>query len=793
MQFHAKGLVTGFLLLGSGLAQQPATPPPTFKTETRIVPVDVVVTDKKGNYVHDLEQKDFKVWEDNKEQQIRNFSFEADPASPLAQQKRYIVLFFDLSSMNPGDQMQARQAAAKFIDSNAGPNRLMAVANFGGGLQIAQNFTDDIERLKAIVTQTKISSVVSNTGMGGPGAGGPRLGGGMSQFGMRTMVLALRGLARNLGDVPGRKTVVLFSAGFPIRPSDSEIMSEITASIDACNRANVAVYPVDVRGLTTAPMMAPIGGRGALVLPGVRRDVGLALAAFPVQLIAAFQRGGGAGGGTGAGGGGTGTGTTGGGGGAGGGAGAGGGGTRTGGGGNFPGGGNTGNPGAGGNPTRGGGGNPNGPGGRGGVNNPGNNNPGGGTNNPNLNNNRNPNMMDPRNNPMNTRQIVPRIMDTASTNQQVLYMLAEGTGGFVIANTNDLLGGMQKINKEQNEYYLLAYTPPESAEGSCHTIRVKVNQGGMNVRARSGYCNVKQADALAGKPVEQKLETMASGSAPPTIAAAPMHVPFFFTGTNTARVVVAMEIPTKGIKFEKVKGRQHAEVSVLGIAYRPDGNVAARFSDAVKLEFEDKKEAERFTEQPMHYENQFDLASGDYNLKVAFTSGGSGFGKLEAPLKVEPYDSSQFSMSALALSKKLTRLNEQSNLDVDLVEGKTPLVTLGIQFTPAGETKFKSTDSVGVYFEVYEPLLQEQEEGKKTPVQVGFAMRILDRASGTAKIDSGGLNAEDMKFVRPGNPVIPIGLKIPVAQLGAGGYRVEMKVQDSAGRSWSRTTDFDVE
>ena len=42
-------------------------------------------------------------------------------------------------------------------------------------------------------------------------------------------------------------------------------------------------------------------------------------------------------------------------------------------------------------------------------------------------------------------------------------MLAEGTGGFVIANTNDLLGGLQRISKDQNEYYLLAYAPPESA------------------------------------------------------------------------------------------------------------------------------------------------------------------------------------------------------------------------------------------------------------------------------------------------------------------------------------------
>jgi hypothetical protein len=49
-----------------------------------------------------------------------------------------------------------------------------------------------------------------------------------------------------------------------------------------------------------------------------------------------------------------------------------------------------------------------------------------------------------------------------------------------------------------------------------------------------------------------------------------------------------------------------------------------------------------------------------------------------------------------------------------------------------------------------------------------------------------------MHFVRPGNPVVPIGLKVPVSQLGPGAYRLELKAQDSAGRTWSRTTDFDV-
>jgi len=59
-----------FLAAWGAAAQQPANPPvagapgAVFRSETRLVPVDVVVQDKKGNYIHDLEQKDFKLWEE---------------------------------------------------------------------------------------------------------------------------------------------------------------------------------------------------------------------------------------------------------------------------------------------------------------------------------------------------------------------------------------------------------------------------------------------------------------------------------------------------------------------------------------------------------------------------------------------------------------------------------------------------------------------------------------------------------------------------------------------------------
>src|SRR5580658_1385343 len=131
--------------------QAPADSGLLIQTETKQVLVDAVVMDKKGNYVTDLKAKDFHVQEDGKDQAIKSFSFEADPANGGSGRTHYLVLLFDNSSMNTGDQTIARQAAAKFIDTNAGPDRMMEIVNLGGTVQVAQKFTADAERLKAVV------------------------------------------------------------------------------------------------------------------------------------------------------------------------------------------------------------------------------------------------------------------------------------------------------------------------------------------------------------------------------------------------------------------------------------------------------------------------------------------------------------------------------------------------------------------------------------------------------------------------------------------------------------------
>jgi VWFA-related protein len=720
-----------------------------IRSETRLVLVDSVVTDKKGNYVHDLTQKDFKVFEDNKEQQVTSFSFETG-ANPDASRKHYLVLFFDNSSVSPSQQTYARDAATKFIEKNAGPNRLMAIVEFGGTLKVSQNFTDDADRLKKVVAGVKFSSVGA--------AAGPGLGRGFTNFSTRGVLGALRDMAKGLADVPGRKTLVFLSGGFPLT---AELETELTATIDACNRANVAVYPIDIRGLVAPTIGGFVGG---LTSPARLAQLATLNAASLTGPVAFWQGRGGSSSGGGSTGGST------------------GGGTSSG-GGKVPGtGGSSGNSGGLGShpvaPSTGSSG-----AGRSGTN----SNSGGGPAAPNPNNN--PLGLANRTNRMNS--LLPNMDPKIGGNQQMLYALANGTGGFVIVNTNDLLGGLDKIGREQNEYYLLGYTPSKEAEpGACHSLKVKVDKGGTEVRSRSGYCEAKTVDVLSGTPAERDLEARMSGNVQSTVPAAAMLSSFVYTSPGIARVDIALDLPAGAIKLVKDKGKFQAVMNVVGIAWLPDGAVGARFSDSVKLAFEEKKQAEEFEARPYHYEKQFEVAPGKYNFKVVFSSSADQFGKLEAPLLVDSWEGTQFALSGLTLSREVHPASQMLGaLDQDLLENRVPLVVDGVQITPTGTNRFHKADKGYVYAEVYEPALALPDT--KEPPALGVDLRLFDPKTGELKKDFGLSRLSHNGQL--GNPAVPIGLVFNLQDIAPGTYELAVTAVDAANRQVSRLVPIEVE
>ncbi len=167
------------------------------------------------------------------------------------------VLLYDLVNTESDDQVFARQQLVKFIQDKPKGIRF-AIFMLSDGLHLVQGFTSDKELLFAAIDLSrshphvaKIFLMGKNFGQNDPG----------------TALLALKYLGGYLEGLPGRKNVIWLSGNFPVTlfPSDDESVDYIDESkktLDLMARSQIAIYPVDVRGVAVENPHAPSGSTG---------------------------------------------------------------------------------------------------------------------------------------------------------------------------------------------------------------------------------------------------------------------------------------------------------------------------------------------------------------------------------------------------------------------------------------------------------------------------------------------------------------------------------------------------
>jgi len=287
-------------------AQAGAAPAPVLKVRTRLVIVDVVARDAKGAPVTDLKQDDFTVLEDGKQQKVRVFNFQ-HPEAHLAKQettarpaniadnlphfetgKALNVVLMDALNTNRTNQAFMRESMIKFLDKLP-ENEPIAVYLLGDRLRLLQDFTTDQQLLKKVVRSFQgRNSPLLNDMTGGaplvpvlPGiaeslppamAGQIRefqnqLTNSMTDLRVRTTLAALKALGRTLSGYPGRKNLIWISETFPYAvvltaaatrggSSESNYSHDVALTGDLLSNAQVAIYPVDARGLASSSLFS---------------------------------------------------------------------------------------------------------------------------------------------------------------------------------------------------------------------------------------------------------------------------------------------------------------------------------------------------------------------------------------------------------------------------------------------------------------------------------------------------------------------------------------------------------
>jgi len=280
---QAVALLLVLVLLCSALPSQQQSEY-VFHVESDLVLVNVTVRDKSGNFVQGLKPENFTILEDNKPQKILSFDMEnVDAAVPLDvtqakplpvpvngqttpppsaanatlqfKDRRLIVLFFDLSAMEPDEIDHAVTSSEHYIDAQMAPADLVSIVSLGGSLQVNQDFTTDHALLKK-----QLEAFSSGSGQGfeegttGTTEGTPDTGQPFTAddteyniFNTDRRLEALRSVAEKLSYVQQKKSLIYFSSGMD--RTGIENQSELRAAVNAAVRSNLAIYTMDMRGL----------------------------------------------------------------------------------------------------------------------------------------------------------------------------------------------------------------------------------------------------------------------------------------------------------------------------------------------------------------------------------------------------------------------------------------------------------------------------------------------------------------------------------------------------------------
>jgi len=261
-----------------------------LKMHGDLVLTNVVAVDARtGQFVRGLKMSDFRIWENGKEQHIQSLDYQSvDMAKPLNEatvsglaagpngsgskavvvaspeqlrNHRLIVMFFDLTSMQPEDLDRCVEAAQQFLKTKMQPADLVALVSLGDTLNVDQDFTADKQAL--------IDEVAAYNGTEGQGfAQGANANSNQvedttsytadeseyNDINTDRELFAIRAVAQSLSRITEKKSMLYFSGGISRDGIENE--ASLRAATNAAVRANMAIYSVDTRGLQA---IGPLG------------------------------------------------------------------------------------------------------------------------------------------------------------------------------------------------------------------------------------------------------------------------------------------------------------------------------------------------------------------------------------------------------------------------------------------------------------------------------------------------------------------------------------------------------
>jgi VWFA-related protein len=263
-----KTLALNLLLVGAIASQVPV-----FRTETRIVEIPVIARDTRNSPDPDLTARELRLLDNGVEQNIlslEKFGGSTQPGDKTRDNApgarlgpRWSIILLDTLNTPLADQIRGRDGVFGMLRKLQEGKDRIAIYVLRGELRLLCDFTADPEILRSVLDSyqpeqlpigavpppppSRPSSVSAGTLPPTPSEESVRLAGQR----LTITLEALTGIARRLKSLPGEKSLVWMTAGFP-PPHDPHGVDEVSAQLRA---VKVRLYPIDARGLIACPIL----------------------------------------------------------------------------------------------------------------------------------------------------------------------------------------------------------------------------------------------------------------------------------------------------------------------------------------------------------------------------------------------------------------------------------------------------------------------------------------------------------------------------------------------------------
>jgi len=203
-----------------------------------------------------------------------------------------------------------------------------------------------------------------------------------------------------------------------------------------------------------------------------------------------------------------------------------------------------------------------------------------------------------------------------SRQSDVLWSVANGTGGQGFANSNDLAGGFRRLVAAPETSYLIGFVPQNlKYDGHFHSLKVALtSKEKYSIQARSGFYAPKKVETPADA-VKQEIEEAVLSQEEQHGLPIQLHTQYYKVDATDAKLAILAHVDIGRIRFDKLDGRNKNDLTIVAALFDRNGNFVTATEKVLEMRLRDTT-LERLSHTGVTVKTSFDVKPGAYLVRL---------------------------------------------------------------------------------------------------------------------------------------------------------------------------------